>query len=243
MRAVAEAEQDARGDARVGERAGARIASGAIPMPPPTRIAPARLGRELGRGARTGRPSGPVSPAPSPRLERRRAARCPGRPPRAGSRAAPRRRSRSAVGDREGPRQVGPALVPAPARVGGEHVELARGGLRALRVERREDPVAARWPRSATTSQSRRPNGAERPLRRGSGLALRPPAAMAGASSAAVQLLQRDGTAAPSRALATIARAAAEAPVIVVMQGMPVADRGACGSRSRRSARRCRSAC
>jgi hypothetical protein len=48
------------------------------------------------------------------------------------------------VGDREGAREVRAALIATPAGVRGEHVELARGGLRARLVERREDPVTAR---------------------------------------------------------------------------------------------------
>src|SRR6185436_14904778 len=48
------------------------------------------------------------------------------------------------IGDRKGARQIRPPLVPAPPRVRGEHVELARGGHRARLIECREDPIAAR---------------------------------------------------------------------------------------------------
>ena len=94
----------------------------------------------------------------------------------------------------------------------------------------------------ATTSQRRRPNGAgprwALPPGHGPGLAPCWPAAR----ELAVQLLQRERLGAAIAAAKIAREAAAEAPVIVVMQGIPWRT-AACGSRSRRSGRRSRSGC
>ena len=65
--AIAKARAARESGSRLDELAAARIASGAIPIPPPTRIAPAAPGEQLtGRGE--GRPSGPVIQSASPGL-------------------------------------------------------------------------------------------------------------------------------------------------------------------------------
>ena len=143
MLAVAEAEQDPGRDPgrRAGGGARAPAARRRSRRRPGSR--PAASGSQLARAARRAGPSGPVTQSRSPGLERGRAARCPGRRRGPGSRAAARPRFALAVGDREGPGQVGPAVLAAPARLGGEHVELPGGRLGPVGVEHREDPVAA----------------------------------------------------------------------------------------------------
>src|SRR5262245_46242212 len=125
---------------------------------------------------------------------------------------------RRGIGDGEGAGQVGPARIAAPARVRGQHVELAGGRLRACGVEGREDPIAAGGEvpghlaaapaegGSHPLAQLRRPGGGH--LFDGSRSACR-------CSSCSAL------TSASSRAAAKIAREAAEAPVMVVTQGIP----------------------
>ena len=113
-----------------------------MPMPPPTRIAPAAPG-DSSRGSGEAVAERAVDPDPLARLERAEPVGARADRPRPGSRAGPPSR-RLGVGDREGPRQEGPAAVapPSGARRRACRTGPARGS-GPSRVEQREDAVAA----------------------------------------------------------------------------------------------------
>src|SRR5690242_18135317 len=107
------------------------------------------------------------------------------------------------VGDGEGTRQVGATALSRPA-LGGEHVELPRVRLRPLLVAHRDDPIPAR---RAVCGDLAKP----------------PPKRCAHRASAVLAIPWiscSERTSASPAILAAIARAAAEAPVIVVTQGI-----------------------
>src|SRR5262245_15758143 len=114
-------------------------------------------------------------------------------------------------GDGERAGQVRPAVLSAPSASSRQHVELAGGGLEALAVERREDPIAAAFPRLDDL-------GGPPAERRQHALA-HLVASAAGCCVWWISWRQRGST--PLPRWAEIARTAAEAPVIVVTQGMP----------------------
>ena len=185
-----------------------RIASGAMPIPPPTRIAPAAPS-ETSRGRRERASERPRQLELVALLE--------GRQPRgARSHRLDQEVQPDAVASRlrcshgEGPRKEGAPLLPAPALAQRQHVELAGSGLGTFAVDRAEDPVAAAGPVGH--------DGGGAPARRRQH-------ALAHAASA-----ERSATPCSScsetrarrpRGAAAIARVAAEAPVSVVMHGMP----------------------
>ena len=181
-------------------------ASGATPTPPPTRTAPAATG-ETSRGEAKELPSGPViqTPSPSPRSQSRSV---PG--PTASSRKSSRTpppAAGSVVGDRDRPRQEGAAVARVPALGRGEHVELPRLGLRPLAIDQRDDPVAAR------VAVRRRP-------RRACGRRARS-WLRAAASCAAAWISCSERTSSSIPPPEAIARTAAVAAVIVVIEGIP----------------------
>ena len=204
----------------------AQITSGAMPMPPPTSSA-----RPPSGGRVKPMPSGPDQPQPRSPARAPPAAPCRARSPRAGTRAG---RRAPGTPRRPGPGAGAPTRRPSPRRR-----PACRTARRAARARPGPRPRPGRRGRSASfaaTRQSRRPNGAR----------VRGPcsaAASPGSSSALTRLTSAAGSAgvgrpacraapgasvtvsADSRA-APIARAAADAPVIVVMHGMPRLDRG-----------------
>ena len=186
-----------------------RIASGAIPIPPPTRIAPAAPGASSAR-AENGRPSGPGERAASPPRSSPASRSVPG--PTASSRKSSRTpswpASASATENARGrygrPAGAAPAVARRACRTG------RRAGSGPSASSARDDPVAA--------GRLVRDHLAARGGRTAPG-----PASSAMRLGRAMQLLRaRPAPRSRSRA-ATIARAAAEAPVIVVMQGIPLA--------------------
>ena len=196
-----------------------QIASGATPMPPPTRIAPGRARARARAGAENGVAERAGDPDPLARLERRRAASVPGptastrkssrTPPSAGARhRRPRRRAAGRAARRPAPSRAprracrtGPRAAPGP-----------RG-----RAARRSGSRPRRG--SASTSQRRRPKG--RALaRRASGLACGH-VCEARARAALVELLEGADLGARLALRRRSPATAAEAPVIVVTQGMP----------------------
>ena len=112
-----------------------------MPMPPPTRIAPAAPGLSS-RGAEKGRPSGPVSVEPRAGLETPRAAAVPG--PDGLDQEVKPHPARVARRHRHGERarQERAAAGRAPA-LRAQHVELPGRGIGAVGVERGEHDVAA----------------------------------------------------------------------------------------------------
>ena len=118
-----------------------QIASGARPIPPPTRIAPAASGLSS-PGIENGRPERAGEQQSVAGLEggqgvgaRPDVLEQEGEPDAvvAGVR----------LGDREGARQERPLAAPSPPRLAGEHVELPRVGHRPRGVADGDDPVAA----------------------------------------------------------------------------------------------------
>ena len=198
-----------------------QIASGARPMPPPTRIAPAASGFSS-RGGENGRPRGPVSSSPSPCCEPGE-----GRGSRADrleqeGEAHPALGRLGRLGHGERPRQEGAFPSPAPAALGGEHVELPGRRHRALAVEDGDDPVAAGGGVGGDLRAALAERREHATVGRCRLLAHLPSAAAWTAFSAASACSScRLMTSPPPRLSTPMARAAAEAPVIVVMHGMP----------------------
>ncbi len=117
------------------------------------------------------------------------------------------------VGNRERARQVRPAARSAPL-VRGKHVELPRPRLRALAVESGDDQITARClsrNNVAGATAERRQHALRQAC-----LSVAPCYACPIPCSSWSEI----GSAPPSR-VATIARVAAEAPVSVVMHGIP----------------------
>ena len=113
MGSVAEAEQDPGGMPRSAKRRRSR-ASGATPMPPPTRIAPAAPGL-TSRGSEKALPSGPVTQTPSP-ASSSQSRSVPG-PIALDQEVEPHAvLGRGRLGDRERPRQEGRSPAPSQWR-------------------------------------------------------------------------------------------------------------------------------
>src|SRR5436853_135238 len=113
---------------------------------------------------------------------------------------------RDGLGDRDRPRQVGPAAALPPLPLAGEHVELARSRVWPFAVAQGEDPVAA-------GRHVRRDLAGAAAERRAH------PACAALTEPAWISCSER--TSASASLPAAIARVAAVAPVIVVTQGIP----------------------
>ena len=127
--------------------------------------------------------------------------------------------TRLGLGDRERARQVRPPARTAPA-VRGEHVELPSLGLGSLAVEPRDDPIAA-GRLVADDFALAPPERRKHPLVSGSAHEpLSSGERRAASASIPCNSCSETGSSVPSRA-ATIAREAAVAPVIVVMQAIP----------------------
>ena len=169
------------------------------------------------RAGRKPMPSGPDERQALARRAARPAARCPG--PTSSSRKLELAvLARARVG--EGARQVGPLVLPsAPAARRGQHVELARLGVGGPAAVERADQRRRR--RAARTARHVRGP----PLGRGERARLsrsqrdRPPGRSARPSRRCSSW--SDTTSVSPLRLARIARCAALAPDIVVMQGMP----------------------
>ena len=173
-------------------------------MPPPTRIAPAAPGL-TSRGSRKPLPSGPVTQTRSP-VASSQSASVPGPTPSTQEVEPQSPGGGSGLGDRDRPRQEGRPPPRSQRSARGEHVELAGDRLRALAVDQREDPVAAGEVVAADLAEAAAEGRAHRCL-------------AASAAPAWISWIER--TSCSSRLPAAIARAAAVAPVIVVMQGIP----------------------
>ena len=180
-------------------------ASGAMPIPPPTRIAPGRTQPQSSRGAENELPSGPLTQTPSPGSQLAEAIG-------AGADALDQEVEADAVG-RGGPfrrrRGRGAGRGAGRAAPSGPRWRACRTGRVAARGPRR---------RAARRGGSRPRRGSRRPCRggarRGRSSRLAWPSPGRGSPAAS-------GTSESPSILAAIARTAAVAPVIVVTQGMP----------------------